>query len=61
MPPRIEQIPRMICADRDRIRVCIVDPDKFTYCTSEYDTFERLRDDFLDGLAGRSIKTEFPP
>jgi uncharacterized protein (TIGR04255 family) len=50
VPPRIEQIPRMICADREWTHVCIVDTDKFTYCTSEYDTFERFRDRFLEGL-----------
>ncbi len=50
VPPRIEQIPRMICSDRDRTRACILDTDKFTYCTSEYGTFEQFRDDFLQAL-----------
>jgi uncharacterized protein (TIGR04255 family) len=49
-PPRIEQVARLICADRDRTHICIVNPDRFTFCTTEYETFERFRDDFLAGL-----------
>ena len=51
MAPRFEQVPRIVCADRDGIRAWIVDPDKLTYCTSEYETFERFRDQFLEALA----------
>jgi uncharacterized protein (TIGR04255 family) len=50
-PPRIEQVARLVCADRERTHVCFVNPDRFTYCTTEYETFERFRDDFLAGLA----------
>ena len=50
-PPRIEQVARLVCADRDRTHVCLVNPDRFTYCTTEYETFESFRDDFLAGLA----------
>ena len=50
MLPRFEQVPRVICADRERTHACIVDPDKFTYCTSEYETFERFTDEFLGCL-----------
>jgi uncharacterized protein (TIGR04255 family) len=50
-PPRIEQVARLVCADRDRTHVCLVNPDRFTYCTTEYETFERFQDDFLAGLA----------
>jgi uncharacterized protein (TIGR04255 family) len=55
-PPRIEQVARLVCGDRDRTHVFLVNPDRVTYCTSEYDTFERFRDDFLTGLA--SVKEE---
>ena len=50
-PPRIEQVARLVCADRDRTHVCLVNPDRFTYCTTEYETFETFRNDFLAGLA----------
>jgi uncharacterized protein (TIGR04255 family) len=50
-PPRIEQVVRLVCGDRDRTHVFLVSPDSVTYCTAEYDTFERFRDDFLAGLA----------
>lgn len=51
MPPRFEQVPRIVCADRDGTRACVVDPDKFTYWMSEYETFERFRDAFFGALA----------
>jgi uncharacterized protein (TIGR04255 family) len=50
-PPRIEQVARLICGDRDQSHVFLVNPDRLTYCTTEYDTFERFRDDFFAGLA----------
>jgi uncharacterized protein (TIGR04255 family) len=49
-PPRIEQVARLVCADRDQTHLCLVSPDRFTYCTTEYDTFDRFREDFLAGL-----------
>jgi uncharacterized protein (TIGR04255 family) len=60
-PPRIEQVARLICADRDRTHVCIVNPDRFTYCTTEYETFETFRNDFLAGLAAveAALKLEY--
>lgn len=53
-PPRIEQVARLICGDRDQTHLFLVSPDRLTYCTTEYDTFERFRDNFLAGVA--SIK-----
>lgn len=52
-PPRIEQVARLVCADRDQTHVCLVSPDRFTYCTTGYETFERRPPDLVSSEFGK--------